>query len=550
MKMSRYLYTFLIITAMLTVLITGCNMVMERRASRSPDDPQVNTREEEPADEGAISYQRAPGPLTGELGAGIAAGPMDGIQSYPSGGNALPNDEPYDLTFFENYGVNPFIATEDEPFSTFAMDVDTASYTIARRFIMDGNLPDPDSVRTEEFINYFDQYYLDPEDGHMFGFTLEGAESEFGRPNYHLLRIGIKSRVVEPDERPAANMVFVVDISGSMDRQDRLEQVKRCLRLLAENLRSQDRVGLVVYGSNGRVISELTRNHDAILNAISELRPGGSTNANEGLTLAYDLARENYDSERINRIILCSDGVANVGLTDADSILEQVKQDALDGITLTALGFGMGNYNDVLMEKLANHGDGCYYYIDSDEEADRLFEDGAVDLLMTIASDAKIQVEFSEDAVDRYRLIGYENRRLDTEDFMDDTVDAGEVGPGVAVSAIYEVRVRDDVQDDPDELLATVRVRYENVETREVEMDEAEVHVGNVLRPFGESSRMFQFVAGVAEFGELLKGSYWAEDGSYESVLETVENLAVNDVEREFIDLVERTIELDARTGG
>lgn len=481
-------------------------------------------------------------------GVGLGLGESDyesGAMTFPSGGTALPNAEPYDLTFFENYGTNPFVSTEDENFSTFGMDVDTASYVISRRYILDGNIPDPDSVRVEEFINYFDQDYEDPENGEIFSITVEGAESQFGGDHYHLMRVGIKAMEASMWDRPAANMVFVVDVSGSMDREDRLEQVKRSLRMLTANLQREDRIGLVVYGSNGEVISDLTSNHDAILTAIGQLAPGGSTNAQQGLSLAYDMARRNYESEKINRIILCSDGVANVGVTDSGGILDQVKADALDGIGLTTIGFGMGNYNDVLMEQLANNGDGMYFYIDAEEEANRIFGDGAAEMLMVLASDAKIQVEFDEDMVDRYRLLGYENRLLDEEDFRDDTVDAGEVGAGQTVTALYEVRINDEALENPRSEIAIVRIRYENLLTREIEEYAENVRVRDIDNSFDRASDRFQFTAAVAEFAEILKGSYWAEDSTYSDVYAVVSEVAESTEEVQFVELVENLLRLE-----
>lgn len=474
-----------------------------------------------------------------------AGGAMDGYFPPAAGGDTFPNDEPYDLTFFESYGVNPFIPTEDENTSTFGMDVDTASYTITRRFLTDGNMPDKDSIRTEEFINYFDQDYTEPDRGEIFSINIEGAESEFGKPNYHLLKIGVKAKDVSSADRPPANMVFVVDVSGSMAREDRLGQVKRSLRTLTGSLKAGDRIGLVVYGNRGRVISNLTSNHDAILNAIAELRSSGSTNAEEGLKLAYAMARENYEEGKINRVILCSDGVANVGNTSADKILEQIKNDANKGITLTTIGFGMGNYNDVLMEKLANHGDGLYYYIDSDKESDRLFKDGAVQMLLTLASDAKIQVVFNEDTVDRFRLLGYENRRLRKEDFEDDTVDAGEVGAGQTVTALYEIRIKDEAQDNPRAEVAVVKIRYLNLQTKKIDEYRVRVNVRDMTNRFDRASRRFQFTASVSEFAEILKESYWAKDSSFGDVLAVADENAISEKEREFIDLVRRTIVIE-----
>ncbi|MBU1023301.1 von Willebrand factor type A domain-containing protein [bacterium] len=452
------------------------------------------------------------------------------------------SNEPYDLTFFESYGVNPFINTQDDTFSTFGMDVDTASYTIARRFLQDGNLPNKDSIRTEEFINYFDQNY--PLADEVFGINVEGARSRFGDENYHLLKIGIKANDVSIYNRKPANLVFVVDVSGSMAREERLEQVKRSLRTLAESLKQDDRVALVVYGSTGQVISDLTSNRDSIFRAIDQLRTGGSTNAGEGLRLAYDIADRGYDSKKINRIILCSDGVANTGITDADRIIDQIKSEARKGITLTTIGFGMGNYNDVLMEKLANHGDGSYFYIDNQQEADRVFGNGTVAMIQAVAMDAKIQVEFNENIVNSFRLLGYENRRLNKEDFEDDSVDAGEVGAGQTVTALYEISLKDKAIDNPSATVAQVRIRYKNADVDRIEKNEKSIKVRDVTNEFNSSSPKFRFTAAVAEFAEILKESYWAKDGSLEDVL-TVANGSVDmyeadEKEKEFIELVER----------
>jgi Ca-activated chloride channel family protein len=472
----------------------------------------------------------------------FSSSPM--IEPEPGHGLKPPNQDPYRDNFFESYGVNPFIAAEDEAFSTFGMDVDTAAYTVARRYIMGGNLPDKDSVRTEEFINYFKQSY--PQSSGPFTIDVAGATSEFGNPNYHLLRIGVKANEVSLDRRKPANMVFVVDVSGSMDMENRLGLVKRSLRKLADHIKEGDRVGLVVYGSQGRVISELTGDKKKILAAVDELVPEGSTNAEEGITLAYDMMRRSMEPGKINRIILCSDGVANIGNTGADVILKQVKSDADKGITLTALGFGMGNYNDVLMEKLADHGDGNYYYIDTDAEAARLFGGGAVSMLQVAGSDAKIQVEFNPKTVDRYRLLGYENRRLEKEDFEDDSVDAGEVGAGQTVTALYELRIKDTALADSSNVnIATVRIRYRDIDTKKIVTNEKAVPLRDVSVPFEQASPRLRFTAAVAEFAELLKESYWAKDGSYDAML-AVARSAVRDMEsaagadeKEFIELAQ-----------
>ncbi len=468
-------------------------------------------------------------------------------QSPPTttGGTDTVPDDQFDLTFFKNYGENQFISTEDEVFSTFGMDVDTASYTIVRTWINAGNYPDKDSVRTEEFINYFEQDYPNPEES--FGITIEGAESEFGKPNYHLLKVGIQAREVSFAQRKPANMVFVVDVSGSMDRENRLELVKTSLRKLAGNLKARDRVALVIYGSTGQKISDLTSDKNQILNAIEELQPGGSTNVQEGLTIAYEIARQGYEEGKINRIILSSDGVANVGITGAAALLEQIRSDADKGITLTALGFGMGNYNDVLMEQLANNGDGNYYYIDSEEEADRVFSEGATAMLQVIGSDAKIQLEFNPETVDRFRLLGYENRGLETEEFRDDTVDAGEVGAGQTVTALYELRLKDSAG--ADEKVADVRVRYLDIETRETTEMAEDITVGETRREFWDASPRFRLTAAVAEAAEIFKESTFAKDSSLVSVLAVADNavrsMPANEKDTEFVGLIRKANSLE-----
>ena len=461
------------------------------------------------------------------------------------GGTATVNDEPYDLTFFQHYGVNPFIDTEDDHLSTFAMDVDTASYTVARRFVQDGNLPDPDSVRVEEFVNFFDQGY-DPPTEDAFAIHFEGSPSPFGSSNHWLMRVGLQGRSIDPGQRKDATLIFAIDVSGSMAREDRLGMVKRALQLLVDELNPADEVGIVVYGNRGRVVLEPTSgdNKDAIMSAVRSLTSGGSTYVEDGLKLAYKLAGEQARKERpgrITRVLLLSDGVGNVGRTGADSILRQIRDNVEEGVTLTTVGFGMGNYNDVLMERLANDGDGSYYYIDSLTEARRIFSENLVGTLQVIAKDAKVQVDFNPDVVSRYRLLGYENRRVADEDFRNDAVDAGEVGAGHSVTALYELKLIDDA----DGAMATVAVRYEDPDTGEVSELSREFQRSDLAAGFEKASPRFQMAAVVAEYAELLRGSYWAQDGSLNAVVpeaRRVRDLLAEDVSvAEFADLAART---------
>lgn len=378
----------------------------------------------------------------------------------------LPNSAAYPDVFYKNHGTNPFIDTEDDNFSTFAMDVDTASYAVMRRYLRDGHLPPTDAVRVEEFVNAFDYNYTLPKDD-AFAVLMEGAPSKFGEgKRLQLLRVGIQGRVIPDTDRKDAILTFVVDVSGSMKMENRLGLVKRALTLLVDQLRPTDKVGIVVYGSDARVVLKHTGidNREYIIDAINQLHTEGATNAEAGLRMGYKLALKNSKSDCINRVILCSDGVANVGNTGPDAILNTIGNYVKEGVTLTTVGFGMGNYNDVLMEQLANKGNGSYAYVDTFKEAKRVFVENLTGTLQVIAKDAKIQVEFNPDTVSRFRLLGYENRALAHEDFRKDDVDAGEVGSGHSVTALYEIKLHEDAVGK----LATVFIRHENPDTQEV----------------------------------------------------------------------------------
>ncbi len=459
-----------------------------------------------------------------------------------------PNGAAFDNTFFKDYGVNPFIATEDLRFSTFGLDVDTASYTISRSYIREGRLPPPEAVRVEEFVNYFKPDYPGAEEGLQV--YIDGARSQFGEDNKHLLRVGVSARDISLEERRPVALTFVIDVSGSMGRENRLGLAKRSLTKLVDQLTDDDRVAIVVYGTNARVVLEPTSDHRDILRAIDRLRPEGATNAEAGISLGYQLASDNFRQRRNNRVVLISDGVANVGNTAYDKILRHIEDEREDGITLTVIGVGMGNYNDILMEQLADNGDGNYFYVDNDREARRLFTTDLVGLLEPVAMDAKIQVEFNPRVVDRYRLIGYENRALDQEDFRDNSVDAGEIGAGHRVTALYEIRVKDGATGG----VATVSVRYEDPETAVIHEKSTEVRVFDIDRRFENASASFRFVASVAEFAEIMRESFWAEGGSLDDVLDEA-RLAVRDMEDtwetdredEFVSLVRSAIRLSDR---
>lgn len=481
-----------------------------------------------------------PSALSGQSGRGVILNCSVAVRTSPHGLNPQ-NGAPYDAVYYKNPGTNPFIDTEDDNFSTFGMDVDTASYTIMRRYLRDGVIPPRDAVRVEEFINRFD-YNYDPPNDDVFAVHIEGAPSKFGEgKRLQLLRVGIQGRVIPDKNRKDAILTFVIDVSGSMERENRLGLVKEALALLLERLREGDKIGIVVYGSDARVLLPHTgiENREFIIDAINRLTPDGSTNAEAGLKMGYKLALKNSKIDCINRVILCSDGVANVGQTGPDAILNEINKYVKEGITLTTVGFGMGNYNDVLMEELANKGNGSYSYVDTLKEAKRIFVENLTGTLQVIAKDAKIQVEFNPENVSRFRLIGYENRALAQEDFRKDDVDAGEVGSGHSVTALYEIKLHENA----DGKLATVFIRHENPDTQKV-TEVNETFSTDQLRPtFEESTSEFQFVTAVAEFAEILRESYWAQESSLATVQETIEQVLPH-LETKTVDEKEHTEEL------
>ena len=446
-------------------------------------------------------------------------------QSVSRLGLTPPNGTAYHDVYFKGHGTNPFIDTEDDNFSTFAMDTDSASFAVMRRFLNDGNLPEPDSVRVEEFINAFDYNYTPPTE-EAFAVHIEGAPSKFGSgKRLQLLRIGIQGKIIEDSDRKDANLTFVIDVSGSMGIKNRLGLVKRALRLLVEQLRPNDKIGIVVYGTDARVVlphtSAVNRKH--ILNAIDALCPEGVTNVEDGIRKGYELASKNADKDRINRVILCSDGVANEGVTDPKILLKEIRDYVEDGdIYLTTVGFGMGNYNDTLMEELAKKGNGNYAYVDTLKEAKRIFVENLIGTLQVIAKDAKIQVEFNEDTVSRFRLLGYENRQMKHEDFRNDEADAGEIGSGHSVTALYEVKLGKDVEQGE---VATVFIRHEDPDTAEVTEVNEKIFVEDLKDAFQDTTADFQIAASVAQFAEILRESIWAKDGSLGAVQRTLKGI-------------------------
>lgn len=453
---------------------------------------------------------------------------------------------------------NDFKTTTDEPLSTFSIDVDNASYTNTRRFLSQNNsLPPVDAIRIEELINYFDYHYHIPTKEETFSINNELAVCPWKKDNY-LLRIGIKGYTVPTENLPTSNLVFLVDVSGSMSDANKLPLLKKSLVLMVDKLDERDYVSLVVYAGNSGVVLEPTRATDksTIIAALNHLESGGSTAGFEGLESAYQLAEEHFIPNGNNRIFLATDGDFNVGPSSDAEMARMVEKYRDKGIFITVLGFGMGNYKDSKMEIIADKGNGNYFYIDDISEAQKVLVDNLAATMYTIAKDVKIQVEFNPTHVASYRLIGYENRVLNNQDFEDDTKDAGELGAGHTVTAVYEIvpaqgktgSSKLKYQDkqlsnaaNSDELV-TVKFRYKK--TDENKSREIVRVVSNRVRNFDEASTDFRFTAAVAGWGMLLRQSKYAGNFSYDKVLEIATNALGDDeygYRAEFLRLVKQS---------
>jgi Ca-activated chloride channel family protein len=431
---------------------------------------------------------------------------------------------------FKLVPVNPWIMAERDSLSTFALDVDTASYTLCRRYIRSGFLPPAGAVRMEEFINYFN-YQYPQRTTPTFAVHAEVAPSPFARKdqNLSLLKIGVKARTIGRDQRKAAHLIFVVDASASMGQSDRLPLVQQALGLLVKRLSKVDRVSLITCASEARLHLEAipARQSDSIRQAIDAIQPAGPTNLLAGLKLGYATARRSFNPKQINHVVLCSDGVANVGQTAAEAVLEEVADDRKQGITITCVGVGYGSYNDAFLEALANRGDGSYLFLDSARQAQQAFVDQLAATLQTVARDARIQVNFNPSRVRRYRLIGYENRDIEDKRFRDDTIDAGEVGSGQCSTALYELELIGQPSADRQEDLGTVFVRYRNVETGQMEEISSRMSSAIMRRCTVANAPRFFLAASAARFAEILRQSEHVKHGNLMDVFRVVEQVSM-----------------------
>ncbi|MCS3415943.1 Ca-activated chloride channel family protein [Pseudomonas sp. BIGb0450] len=527
----------------LLVALAGCGLSSSRDVAKPADTAPVVELQSEPV--------RAQGAMVKRM---VAPAPM-ASQLVMRDSAAMEYREQY-----QNLPDNPIRSVAETPVSTFSVDVDTGSYANVRRFLNQGSLPPEGAVRLEEMVNYFPYDYALPTDGSPFGVTTEVAPSPWN-PHTRLLRIGIKASDRAVADLAPANLVFLVDVSGSMNRREGLPLVKSTLKLLVDQLRDQDRVSLVVYAGESRVVLKPTSGRDktTIRNAIDQLTAGGSTAGASGIEMAYQMAREGFIDKGINRILLATDGDFNVGVSDFDSLKQMAVDQRKSGVSLTTLGFGVDNYNEHLMEQLADAGDGNYAYIDNLREARKVLVDQLSSTLAVVARDVKLQVEFNPAQVSEYRLLGYENRALKREDFNNDKVDAGEIGAGHTVTALYEIVPKGEQgwleplryasppnADGKTSEFAMLRVRYKPAEGGNSRLIERPISNEQSAKPSDD----LRFSAAVAAFAQQLKG-----DGRYTGSMSFKDTAALARSARgddpfglrgEFVQLVELAQSLQA----
>ena len=469
---------------------------------------------------------------------------------------------------YVHFKDNPLKRVSEQPVSTFSIDVDTGAYSNARRILRAGGLPVKDSVRVEEFINYFAYDYPTPKDrSRPFNVVTELGPNPWNADT-QLLHIGIKGYEVPRSQIPATNLVFLVDVSGSMRSDDKLGLLKTSLKMLTGQLRREDRISIVVYaGASGVVLEPVSGREKArIVAALDSLSAGGSTNGGAGIRLAYAMAEQAFVEGGINRVLLATDGDFNVGTTNFEALKDLVEEKRKTGISLTTLGFGTGNYNDHLMEQLADVGNGNYAYIDTLNEARKVLVEQMSATLQTIAKDVKIQIEFNPDAVAEYRLIGYENRILAREDFNNDKIDAGEIGAGHTVTAVYEIAFAGGKGQRVDPLryqagarvaekqateLAFLRLRYKAPDGDKSKLIERPIAKTTLKRDLADTSEGFRFAAAVAGFGQLLRGGAYMDEFGYDDVRLLANNARGRDpfgYRGEFVSLVNLAQSLSEQT--
>jgi Ca-activated chloride channel family protein len=471
----------------------------------------------------------------------------------------LENKNEFNTEDYDNIIENKFLTATKNPLSTFSIDVDEAAYSNVRRYLENGSLPPAGAVRIEEMINYFDYVYPKPENGEPFTVNTEISDCPWNN-QHRLVHIGLQGKEIPVDNLPPSNMVFLIDVSGSMNESNKLPLVQASLNMLVDQLREKDKVAIVVYAGNAGLVLPSTNgiNKIKIKEAINDLEAGGSTAGGEGIQLAYKVAKDNFIKEGNNRIILATDGDFNVGVSSDDELVRLIENERKAGVFLSVLGYGMGNYKDNKMQQLADKGNGNHSYIDNINEAKKVLVNEFGSTLFTIAKDVKIQIEFNPSKVQAYRLIGYENRMLAAEDFNDDTKDAGELGSGHTVTALYEI-IPVGVKDSFIKSVDPLKYQYNNGEIADEESPEIMTIKLRYKEPIGEVSKLinhpvidshlklvntsdnFRFSAAVAEFGLLLRDSEYKQQSSFSQVASLAQSASGKDengYRSEFVRLV------------
>ena len=474
-------------------------------------------------------------------------GDWQGVNAHPAGHSEYDEviDERGDQ--HDEFEENEFIDADDEDTSTFAVDVSTASYTLMRRDLEAGRLPDPAGVRLEEYINFFQYDYPEPDD-EPFSLNLEAAPSHFGSSDdteRHMLRLGMQGQPVSLEEMKPTNLVFLVDVSGSMSPDNRLPLAKQSLQILLEHLRDTDTVGIQTYASGSETVLEPTKvqNYQEIEGAIDTLEASGSTYGEGGIIDAYDMAEDAFVEGGNNRVVILTDGDFNVGKT-GDDLVDLVKDYRDREISLTSVGFGHGNYNDATMERLARQGNGNYFYVDTHEEAHRIFGTELPSTVEIIAHDVRNQVEFDSDVVDRHRLVGYEKRLLDNDEFDDEDANGGEIGAGHTVTAFYELELHDDIADD--DQIAEWRINHKERYGDELNLQTRQLIVDDLVEEFVDASDGFRFATAVTQFAGILGESQYVDEADFDDVAAIADDARYPDYaeQQQFVDLVHKADEL------
>lgn len=550
----------LLIAAMTTFMVAGCSQFHKNNApvlEAAPVMPApVNQANAAPTLGKSVRYT------------GVSVQPMLFGYTYQDaqGVNYQESSPPnINTERYQDLEQNPVHEVAKEPISTFSIDVDTGSYANVRRYLeRGGRLPPKDAVRVEEMVNYFDYHYSNPTGQHPFSVNTEIVDSPW-QANAKLIKIGIKAKDLEQKELPSANLVFLIDVSGSMDTEDKLPLVKKTLRLLTEQLRPQDKVTLITYASGEKLVLEPTSGNekDKILKAINQVQAGGATSGEKAIQMAYKEAEKSLIKNGINRILIATDGDFNVGITDFGTLKGMVAEKRKSGISLTTLGFGAGNYNEKLMEQLADAGDGNYSYIDTEKEAKKVLQRQLSSTLATVAQDVKIQVEFNPVTVKEYRLVGYENRLLKNEDFKNDNVDAGDIGAGHTVTAFYEIipvgqkgwledsRYQANTnlkESNNNKEYAYLKMRYKQPgQTKSILLSQA---ITVTSKPLSQVSSDTRFAVAVAAYAQQLKGGAYNGNMKWSDIVGLAEKSKSNDefgLRQEFIELAKIAQSLSAK---